>query len=379
MKKAALVTVFITLCLFLLLFYSKAYTQQRTTQVDLSWILNQYYQSTFTSYPFPTASYPPIQFSPFQPPTMTFLTIPNIPDYSFLFGNNWNLWQIFGVNNSVYPFLFTKKDSKSSKSGQERTLDSTIKFSAKTGKSTYDKAEFIEITFMFENNGSKEVIIEFTSEQKFDVTVKEESGEIVRRLFLDTQDVQPSTTLTLQPDGTETFYLQWNQEDNDGMIVPSGTYTIDISLSAVDQGYQKTVSITASIKDLPRFPDCKKLKERLKELRDKIDPPSTLSQSNGGGSGASRVTVPYASLIGGLYGYAMAAPFGGYGYGGFSNIFSGGLGGYTGSGGYALNSFGTSLYGGYAGFGGYALSSFGTTGLSGLYGGYAGTGGYAFS
>ncbi|MGA1863986.1 MAG: beta-propeller domain-containing protein [bacterium] len=359
MKRLIIVFVLIILCLSLLLFKGKAYTQ-----VDLSKILDQ--SNLYTLPPYLTL-YPYYQSSPsFQLPSMVIPTMPYISDYSFLFGSNWNLWQIYGLNNLTYPFTSTPKKPGSSKQTQPKlseqgtTLDSTIKFSATADKSTYDSAELIEITLMLENNGSEDVTIEFPSEQKFDVKVKEKSGETVRHLSQDIQGAQPSTTLTLESGGTETSHFQWNQEDDDGMIVQSGTYTIDVSLSSTEPQYQKPISITISIKVLPRFTNCTKLKETLKVFYDKLYPSLSPSPTPSPKPGPSKVSTPaYGGYYGGLYG-----GFGGLYGGGYGMAISGGYNSYM-----SFSNIGYSaggLYGSFAGIGGYSLGSYGTTGLSGV-------------
>lgn len=393
MKRVSFVIVII-LCSCSLLFTGNSQAQDLSQYLpNLLWIdfpFSQYPPYVYNNFPYQSRYTPPYYY-----PSNLFYT--GISQFGILYP---------GMLGYLYPYL--GYPSVSTKSSQKKP---NLKFSIKTDKSIYSLGEPVIITFQATNKGDAKASINFSSSQKFDVIVKEntESSELVWQLSSHNDYTNLKTTLIIKQDKSVTFEAQWDQKDESDELVPLGSYVIEAFLTPDGDQYKKIVSKRISINSLPRFLDCQELKEKLQES-DKSEE-IKLSSSSDDGGGSRPFPLPSTSYFSGSV-FASAFDYGPYGtglYGGGGYSYTSpslglqGLGGVSvGYGGYAggLGSVYTTPYSlgpsfgsmgiGLFGLGGYpslapsagVFSSSpysGIGGYGGFGGGFAFTGGYGYS
>lgn len=142
-----------------------------------------------------------------------------------------------------------------------------LTFTLETDKAVYEEGEEVKIAYKVRNKGNGEAVIKFSSSQLYDIIVSNKDGDDVWHWSAGQSFSQAETTLTINPGQTETYEVQWDQNDNNGDTVPLGTYRIQAFLTTTNQKYKSVVSTRMGIRTLPTFESCEELWEKLKELR----------------------------------------------------------------------------------------------------------------
>jgi|GEM_PF-452713 len=148
-----------------------------------------------------------------------------------------------------------------------------LDYKVKTDQTEYSPGEPIEITFTVTNVDNVPLTLNFTSGQQFDVIVTGSGKSKVWQMSSHMFYTMALTTLRLAKGESKEFYAQWDQKDEQGQLVPSGTYTVEAFLTPTDGNYSQRASCRITIlpealagERLPRFSNCQKLREKLDEI-----------------------------------------------------------------------------------------------------------------
>ncbi|MGI6588716.1 MAG: peptidoglycan-binding protein [Peptococcia bacterium] len=95
-----------------------------------------------------------------------------------------------------------------------------------TDKRVYNRGENIKITLVKTNVTDEEITLRYRTSQIVEITATNAAGAVVWRYSTGRTFAQFTRLITIFPGGTQVIERTWNQVDNRGRQVPSGTYTI---------------------------------------------------------------------------------------------------------------------------------------------------------
>ncbi|MGA1824566.1 MAG: beta-propeller domain-containing protein [bacterium] len=231
--------VFTFFLLFNVLMIRGAIAQKQTnaTSSAAQWILsNPYYSSTtpFTSFsytPSTTTAPAPSGIGDSWGGTNTFSTTlfgsSVLPTYSW-----W--WQ--RPVPSIGPFPWIPVAQKK------------LEYKVMTDKSSYAEEEPVKITFTVTNKMTTPQTLNFSSGKQFDIVIRNNLLKVIWQLSSHQYYTMALTTLTLAPFETKSFQAQWEQEDNNGVVVPPGDYGIEAFLTPMTSSYQEQATAKITIK-----------------------------------------------------------------------------------------------------------------------------------
>lgn len=95
-----------------------------------------------------------------------------------------------------------------------------------TDKRVYNKGDSVKITLVKTNITDDEINLRYKTSQIVEITATNAAGVVVWRYSAGRSFAQFTRLITIFPGGTQVIEESWNQLDNKGSQVPSGTYTI---------------------------------------------------------------------------------------------------------------------------------------------------------
>ncbi|MDD4146207.1 MAG: peptidoglycan-binding protein, partial [Clostridia bacterium] len=95
-----------------------------------------------------------------------------------------------------------------------------------TDKRVYNRGENIKITLVKTNVTDEEINLRYRTSQIVEITATNAAGVVVWRYSTGRTFAQFTRLITIFPGGTQVIERTWNQVNNSGRQVPSGTYTI---------------------------------------------------------------------------------------------------------------------------------------------------------
>jgi hypothetical protein len=115
-----------------------------------------------------------------------------------------------------------------------------------TDRPAYPAGATVALTLTVTNAGSAPVTMQFSSGQKYDFEVRR-AGQVVWRWAADRMFTQALTNLTLAPGERKVFTETWKQQDNQGQVVPAGTYEVTATLTTMERPQPRTAPLTMRI------------------------------------------------------------------------------------------------------------------------------------
>jgi len=104
----------------------------------------------------------------------------------------------------------------------------------KAEKASYGIGEQVKFFYAVRNITDRPITYTFPSGKRFELWVKQ-AGRDIYTLSKHMAYTQAVTTLTLQPDETNTFTIIWNQQDDKGNAVGPGSYAVCAQLVPKDK------------------------------------------------------------------------------------------------------------------------------------------------
>lgn len=98
-----------------------------------------------------------------------------------------------------------------------------------TDKKTYRRGETVDITLSKTNITDDEITLRYRTSQIIEINVKNYAGRTVWTYSNNMNFAQYSRVITIYPDGTQVIKAEWEQVNNNGNQVVSGTYTIEVT------------------------------------------------------------------------------------------------------------------------------------------------------
>ncbi|MGA1870814.1 MAG: beta-propeller domain-containing protein [bacterium] len=125
-----------------------------------------------------------------------------------------------------------------------------LDYKVATDKFSYSEGEPVKITFNVTNKMATPLTLNFSSGKQFDIVIKNNLLKVIWQLSSHQYYTMALTTLTLAPFETKSFQAQWEQEDNNGVSVAPGDYTIEAFLTPTAIGYQEVAQARITIKSM---------------------------------------------------------------------------------------------------------------------------------
>lgn len=105
--------------------------------------------------------------------------------------------------------------------------------SFESDKSSYSRNESVSFTLKAFNIIGKNITLDLSSAQQFDIVVKNARGETVRRWSDGKMFITLYQAMIFAPRETKVFTWVWDQKDDRGNPVPPGVYTAEGSLATI--------------------------------------------------------------------------------------------------------------------------------------------------
>jgi hypothetical protein len=105
----------------------------------------------------------------------------------------------------------------------------------RTNRGSYARGQVVQMAFEVHDLTKKPIIYDFPTAQQFDVTVTDAQGNIVWDWAKQHVFASTLTALQLKPGQEKTYRLIWDGRDQQGHLVPPGSYTLNARMTSVNR------------------------------------------------------------------------------------------------------------------------------------------------